>query len=446
MLDLQTDLVPGVEFVVARAVLMAPDRSEDAPVSVGDEFVEGARIAVFEDVPAGGRLFRVDLLDGGGAVVATGRTQVELREGRAVRVRIFRSCLGITCADDETCTSGACVPAECNDDSSSEFCEEAECDDASDCPGGDASCAVPVCSAGACLLDGDDDLCSATQVCNPDDGCTDAAPSDAGPPEVDAGDELRDSGVDAGALDAGFDAGAPSTPFDCAMPVDGATIAVYTMLDADRGQLPDERRIHNGTFPRVPPGVIAGPPGCEQAMIVESTMTYGVVPDSADFARRDGSIEVRMFLTTDLVGGIVSRDATGIGEGHFSLLMDEGGALVARFETGGRYVAACSDARVPPGRWFYVGVNFSAAGPELWINGVRQRGMGMWRIEGEMGACGGTTAVSLQGESNPWLFGTGSWRTLNGMSEPANPATVGLVLDHVRISAMPRDFSRFVPP
>lgn len=438
VVDLQTDLLPGVEFVQAQAILVDPATRQSVTVGSADDFLEAARVAVFDDVPAGRRLFRVDLLDAGGARVATGRTQVELRERRAVRVRIFRSCLGVDCPEDETCAGGECVPATCNDELSEDQCEETECEVDADCPDPGASCGSAVCDNGACLLPGDDAVCMDSEVCNPDEGCVPAVPNDAGPPRlVDGGDLALDAGAP--------DAGAPD-PFACAKPVDGSTIAVYPMEDADMGLLSDVTRAHDGSFPVLRPDLTAGPSSCGRAMRIATDTSYGVVPDSPAFAHREGALELRMLLTSDAVrGAVLTRDAAGQTQGQFSLFLDDAGRLVARFQSGGRSIAACSDAPLPAGRWYYVGVNYGAAGAELFVNGVSQRGAATWRTEGESGPCGDTSPVGMIGESNPWIFGASSTRAVPGTGEPLGPATVGLVLDHVRFSSMRRDFSRFAP-
>src|SRR5687768_7575095 len=88
--DLRTDLVPDVEFRVARVELFAGTtaaataaRTQDTRAFAMDDFYAPRRIAEMDGVSSGPAMVRTRLLDGRGSVVAERLTRLDL-EGRVL--------------------------------------------------------------------------------------------------------------------------------------------------------------------------------------------------------------------------------------------------------------------------------------------------------------------------------------------------------------------------
>lgn len=203
ILQLKTDFVAGVELHAVEVVVEVGGvrREASTDVGIGDDFVEGARIAELEDVPAGTAEIEVSLLDAEGRVLASRPLRATYGPGaHAFTVLISRRCLDVTCpgpADPASAT--ACVDGVCRDPSCSEEnperCGEPECEADADCTGGSA-CTAGACVAGRCFYRAAD-MCGAEAYCDPELGCRALPTPDAGVP-------------DAGTLDAGPpDAGPP---------------------------------------------------------------------------------------------------------------------------------------------------------------------------------------------------------------------------------------------
>jgi len=173
VLDLKTDLVPGLEFDrVETAVEDHADATDSRSAVTGDRFDEGLRIAEIEGIPSGDRTAVVTLTLRGEPVVDR-RVSFRLRETRVLTVIISRDCRGVTCdsggAAAQACLGGRCVDARCTPETP-EFCSSEACESDAECSS-DVSCAVPVCSDGACFSVGDDAQCGEGLYCNPDEGC-----------------------------------------------------------------------------------------------------------------------------------------------------------------------------------------------------------------------------------------------------------------------------------
>ncbi len=200
--DLRTDMRPGIDFVGIRTEYA---ESEDAPRPTRQtevladrdlDYVEGVRIAAFDEVTPGRRMVRVTLLDGSGAVVATRVKLVDLTGALGLTVVITRTCAGITCpgpADPPgytSCSGGRCEDPGCGLDGTR--CEPL-CTADADCPSSTA-CARGRCAEGVCLSVPEDGRCDEAERCDVVLGCV-AADPDAGP---------RDAAVeDTGPRDAG---------------------------------------------------------------------------------------------------------------------------------------------------------------------------------------------------------------------------------------------------
>lgn len=210
VVDLRTDLAPGVEFH-AVAVDLAP--MDDAPpeppavrfVSPDDDYLRGVRVAEVRGLRAGTWSLTVRLLDASDAEVAVRRVRVSLRSAQSVTVVVGRDCFGLRCpepGDDPgatscSCRGRACVPPGAVVDEV-EDCGPEQCATDADCPPR-AECATPRCLDGACLFEARHAACGDDGYCDVERGClplVDVGP-DAGP--------ARDGGADgAVGCEAGF--------------------------------------------------------------------------------------------------------------------------------------------------------------------------------------------------------------------------------------------------
>jgi len=219
LVDLRTDLRPGVDFVgvrteyaetrlgsgVLRAELLA--RSDQ-------DYVDGLRVAEFGEVTPGTRWLRVSLVDVAGEVTASRVTLVRVSGDVGVTVVITRECAGVVCPapsdapERTTCSGGRCVDPACGVDGAAS-CDPANCTTDAEC-GGALACARGVCVEGECLNAPDDALCASSETCDAVLGCV-ARPEDGGVGPMDAGP--MDAGpADTGAPDTGApDTGAPDT-------------------------------------------------------------------------------------------------------------------------------------------------------------------------------------------------------------------------------------------
>jgi hypothetical protein len=147
LVELVTDLVPGVEFTSVSTSIEDPLRVNETAAIVGDDFVTGQRVAELLEVPNGTRLLTVRLLQATGELVAERRVRVEVNDDIGVTVLVTRDCQSVTCGEDQSCLGGTCVSVECGPATSDPSCGPAECAADSDCPAM-ADCARPRCTAG----------------------------------------------------------------------------------------------------------------------------------------------------------------------------------------------------------------------------------------------------------------------------------------------------------
>jgi hypothetical protein len=265
----------------------------------------------------------------------------------------------------------------------------------------------------------------------PDGNDLDATDMDALDPEAGQPDAMED----AGEPDLGVDTGPR-----CNDIVDPDTVALYSM----EGDLNDATGGHNGalsgnaTFE-------AGEPTCGNALRISGgnqVQGYGMVPDSADFDLAEGSIDLwlRNTVVPTRALGVLSRDSAGAVTGRFTLYIACDGTVVAKLDDAYR----CSAAPVTAGQWTHVGVNFGAAGFELWIDGAIQNRATPVGLIGQNCSqtvnCGDAATGGLAGNDNPWILGASADGSVEGQGSPLSlPFRDGL-LDAFRISDVRRSF------
>lgn len=227
VVDVRTDLTPGVDFFTVEAALAAPADRRVIPAVMGQDFVGAVRLAEFDGLPEGNYQVVVTAADASGGVAGRRTVRVELTTDLSVTVTLSRSCQGVVCpmaGDDParvTCAAGRCVEPECSD-VAPERCAPGDCARDADCAPV-VECNEGLCVEGGCLFVPDDSACAPEQLCAATLGCVDRGdPTDAGAPDAGAPDDsgTRDAGEpDAGERDAGEpDAGEPDagTPGGCA--------------------------------------------------------------------------------------------------------------------------------------------------------------------------------------------------------------------------------------
>ena len=192
LVEVKTDLAPGVEFTGARA-RVAPVYDGRRPVGVATRradraddarYERGVRIAELGLTP-GAFVVEVDLVDASGHAIASREIHIEVRGTTVLTVAIARSCLETTCPAPggdpvaTECLGRRCVPPSCS--TGEEPGCERECDDDGDCPTPAAACARAACVDGACFAASDGASCL-TGYCDPTRGCVGAPTGDAGTP------------------------------------------------------------------------------------------------------------------------------------------------------------------------------------------------------------------------------------------------------------------------
>lgn len=168
LVDVRTDLVPGVEFDRVVVDVGGSSGGDSRAASLGDDFVAGVRVA---DIAGSGEVRFEARLERRGVVIAQRPAQVRVSGTVGVTLTISRDCRGVACPTGgdptaEACVGGACVDPSCTEETP-DACEP-ECELASDCPTG-ATCATPVCRGGVCLLA--PSACADSEYCDPDGGC-----------------------------------------------------------------------------------------------------------------------------------------------------------------------------------------------------------------------------------------------------------------------------------
>ncbi|MBX3271689.1 MAG: hypothetical protein KF729_15590 [Sandaracinaceae bacterium] len=207
VVELQTDLAPGIEFTSVRTTV----GDQEAVFPVGDtSFARPARVAELRAAP-GVVDVRVQVLDDLGRLRGERLLVAQVRRDTGVVAFISAACRGVICRGaGETCVRGTCqdaravcggapctpgrtddcAPGECDPPTS--FCPRGICDydcaSAEDCPATDP-CSTPTCEASVCLGIPRADACPRGFFCAVGVGCIDI------PAGIDAG--VRDGSVPA---------------------------------------------------------------------------------------------------------------------------------------------------------------------------------------------------------------------------------------------------------
>lgn len=178
LVDVKTDLAPGIEVDRVRVRVTAPAGGPSAELAAvpGDDWLAGRRVADFAGLRGEHALAVEALLEG--TVVLSRPVSLDVVGERGLTVILSRDCRGVTCPADDgdptatACLGGACVDDTCTEESGS--CAD-ECADASGCPPG-PPCTVPVCDEGVCLLRAETSACDSGQACSPEVGCRSSGP------------------------------------------------------------------------------------------------------------------------------------------------------------------------------------------------------------------------------------------------------------------------------
>lgn len=189
VVDVKTDLRPGVDFVAVRTEVAsdAPDgirRADTTSALAGEDFVTGVRVTELEALPRGEYSIRATLVDAAARAVVARATRVRLRGDLGVVVLITRDCVDVECPmpggdpSRTECQSGRCVSPDCREGCESECSFDVEC-------AVEVDCAEPRCVEGACLAEARDERCGAGQMCDAERGCVARELMDAGPPPPD---------------------------------------------------------------------------------------------------------------------------------------------------------------------------------------------------------------------------------------------------------------------
>ncbi len=208
VIDVKTDLVPGVELIAIRTELDAPRTRVDQVVFRGDDAASGIRAAELAGLADGDHVVDVSLLDAAMRVVLRRRVRVVVRGPTGVTLLFTRTCRDVVCprtGEDTTlteCVGGACADPSCSVEVRA-TCPPAECTSDDACTFA-ASCARGACVDGFCLATSSAGACASNEYCHPDLGCL-ALP-----------DPIPDAGPrDAGAVDGGACCGFAMCRADC---------------------------------------------------------------------------------------------------------------------------------------------------------------------------------------------------------------------------------------
>ncbi len=171
LVDVRTDLVPGVEFDAI--VTRIGEREVRAGVIDSEDYGAGVRVAEIRDLETGPQVVTV-ALEFRGAVVVSRRIRFTVATVTGVTAVFTRDCRHVTCGEEEdpdvaACLGGACVDVSCTPENP-DTCTSGGCVTDSDCTSASA-CTVGRCVAGACLFAPDDSACAAGERCVPERGC-----------------------------------------------------------------------------------------------------------------------------------------------------------------------------------------------------------------------------------------------------------------------------------
>jgi len=153
VVDLRTDLVPGIEVTGVETSLDDGPPVAHVPNAEGD-YLRGVRIASFASVEPGTHRLEVRLVRGTDEVVVRPVT-VRVEGTTGVTVVITRDCQGVTCPAaagnpmEVACLGGMCVDPSCTPETP-EACPVPACTVDADCPVSEL-CTTSACVEGVCL-------------------------------------------------------------------------------------------------------------------------------------------------------------------------------------------------------------------------------------------------------------------------------------------------------
>lgn len=192
LVDVHSDLVPGLDFDAVRIGVASSERTFAADRYA--DWLEGVRLGPLTS-PTGRQNLDVTMtLEG--ATVLERRIALSVSGIVVVSVFMLRSCLMVDCpepGDDASfteCAGGRCVAPDCIDGVGTD-CPPPECETVGECPASSVACADAACREGFCVIEPRAGACPASMICDPDEGCVEGPP-DAGMPP-DAGDAGRDA-------------------------------------------------------------------------------------------------------------------------------------------------------------------------------------------------------------------------------------------------------------
>jgi hypothetical protein len=233
------------------------------------------------------------------------------------------------------------------------------------------------------------------------------------------------------------------TRTECPVGADPDTVALFPMDGLLDGSLVD---VVGGLDAALasPAAEVEGPDGCGVGMEGNAASVATVGGDTA-LTLPEGSIDLyvwfpdttpvapvpALFYRTLEVGGPLDP---------FGLVWAADGRLVLRTGVafdGVPHRGICSNEPVPRQTWVHVGVNVGPPGVELWIDGVRQAGIGRFdQTGGQPGSCDATgPADPLPPGADPWFLG----------GAPRDDGVSGFFgrIDQLRFASRRRDFSVF---
>lgn len=173
LVDLKSDLAPGVELAEVRVTLLEDGReldlvSVDRDATLAEPGIRIARVGGLS--PSSARRIEVVAWDVVGEEVTRQTVVVVNRDDAATTVLVTRDCRGVTCEDADTrCLGNRCVDQTCLT-GAEESCPEPACTSDTECAGV-AECAVPACVDGVCVAVEDASRCGAELYCDAQLGC-----------------------------------------------------------------------------------------------------------------------------------------------------------------------------------------------------------------------------------------------------------------------------------
>ncbi len=173
IVDVKTDLVPGVDFDLATLSVDRGDRSRPASFEVGalepeTAWFEGVRVAEVTGLPPGRNTTLDVVLSLAGVPIVRRTVLVRVSGTTAITILITRDCVGVGCPEGTSCFGGVCAVPQCVEGGEA-GCDVVECASAEDCPAAPGGCAVAACVRRVCLFV--DPVCPAGQYCDIELGC-----------------------------------------------------------------------------------------------------------------------------------------------------------------------------------------------------------------------------------------------------------------------------------